>query len=185
MAKRALSEELTKILASSGVIAPAVGEQLGQLFEDSTKEDFTEFLLEEGFIEKQDLLDALSKLYQVPAFDAEGYLFDHPLVHRFPKGFLLRNNIIPIEVDDDEEILLVATSDPENEELLPLIGEWVSWDIQFNVGLKRHINDAVQEFHEAPVTEVPEDEDWQAERRLAKVEEDIEENGDESFDDEE
>jgi len=185
MAKEALSEALTRILASSGVISPIVGEQLAQLFEDSTKEDFTDFLLEEGFVEKGDLLEALSKHYQVPWFDVEGYFFDHDLVHRFPKGFLLRNNIIPVEIDNDENMLLMVTSEPDNDELLPLIGEWGSWDIQFNVGLKRHINDAAKEFHEAAVNEVQEDEDWQAERRLVREEEAIEENGDESFGDEE
>ena len=171
-----LAEALAKILAHTGALSPAVAEQVAFLFKDAAQEYFTDFLLEEGFVEKRDLLEALSVHYQVPWFDVEGYFFDHMLIHLFPKDFLLRNNIIPVEVDED--VLLVVAQDPSDSNLESGIGAYGSWDVQFNVGLKRDINDAAKEFADTPVTQVEEDQDSEAERRLIKEEEAIEERGD-------
>lgn len=179
-----IAEAIINILVSRDKIAPMVAKQIPPLFKDAPQEYFTDFMLDEDLVEKRDLLEALSAYYQVPWFDVEGYFFEHMLVHLFPKDFLLRNNIIPVEVDD-QNILLMVASDPNDPDLLDRIGEYVSWDIQFNVGLKRHINDAVKEFADTSVTQVQEDEDSEAKRRLLKEEKDIEERGDDPSKEEE
>jgi len=97
---------------------------LRQSFHESEKPNFDEFLLDEGLVDKDDLLPALAQMYQVPAFDAVGYLFDHQLVRMFPKEFLIQHEIIPIE--RDENMLFFVASNPADEELLPAIGEHVS-----------------------------------------------------------
>ena len=70
---------------------------------------------------------------------------------------LLQNVIIPLEVD--ENIMVVVTSRPDNPDLLPEIGKYVSYDIQFYVGIGHDICDAVKEFYDMSETEVDDDED--------------------------
>jgi hypothetical protein len=174
-AKGTLPEELTKILVRDGVISPVVGEQLGQLFKDSEKATFTDFLLEDAFAERRDILEALSEYYKVPWFDTQGYFFDHALLQQFPKDFLLRSNIIPIEVDED--MLVLVASEPDNQDLSEFIGSYVSYDVRFEVGLARDIQDAVKEFYDEPVnaeSHEPDDLDWEEEHRLIKQEEQLE-----------
>jgi hypothetical protein len=169
---KTLPQELTDILVRDGVIAPAVGSQLEILFKNSDRASFTEFLIEDSFADRRDVLEALSEYYKVPWFDTQGYFFDHALLNQFPKDFLLRNNIIPIEVDED--ILVLVAGGPDNQDLLALIGSYVSYDVRFEVGLERDIQDAIKEFYDEPVNAVshePDDLDWEEDHRLVKEEE--------------
>ena len=81
----------------------------------------------------------------------------------FPKDMLLRNAIIPLEVD--ENMMIMVASEPDDPELLFEIGEYVSYDIQFYVGLGRDICDAVKEFYDKSDTEDTEDEDDETMRK--------------------
>ena len=121
------------------------------------KEYFDDFLLEEGLIEEEPLLRALAEYYQVPSVDVTGYFFDTDLLRNFPKDFLLRNRIVPLEMEDD--ILIVVANDPDNPDLLSSIGAYTSEDIQFRVGLARDITDAVTEFYEKSPTDLLDDQD--------------------------
>jgi type II secretion system (T2SS) protein E len=175
--KKTLSQGLTDILMRDGVISPAVGNQLEILFKDSEKSTFTDFLMHEGFAERRDILEALSEYYQVPWFDTQGYFFDHALVNMFPKGFLLRNSIIPVEVDED--ILVFVAGNPANQDLPGLIEEYASYDVRFEVGIDLDIQDAVKEFYDEPVnaeSHMPDDLDWPEDHRLVKEEEELEAN---------
>src|SRR5207244_235001 len=87
--------------------------------------------LAEGIIEQEELLEALSEYYQVPSFDVIGYFFETHLLRMFPKDMLLRNEIIPMQVD--ENMLIVVAANPNNPDLLFEIGENVSYDILFHV----------------------------------------------------
>lgn len=176
----AIAQSVVDILIEDGVISKMVGQQFIELFQDAVQEQFVEFLVDEGFVEKMDLLHALSQYYNVPWFDAEGYFFDHALINKFPKGFLLRNNCIPIQID--QNILLIAASNPSDPDLLSKLGEYVSYDIRFNVGFKRHINNAVKEFADESLTQTHEDE-YMREEKNEVQEKLIEEKG-ESLDDE-
>lgn len=154
-------DALTKALVKRNVIEASEAQALRSSFEESDKARFDEFLLDEGLVDKDDLLPALAAIYQKPYFDAVGYFFDHQLVRVFPQEFLIRHAIIPIELD--ENMLIFVASDPSNPELLPLIGEYVSYDLHFRVGIRQDIINAIEEFHEqSPAqvnTEFDEDDD--------------------------
>lgn len=139
----------------------------------SDLDGLVDFLLSDGIVTRRDILYALSESFQVPWFDVTGFFFDHQLVHLFPKDFLLRNGVIPLMIDEDE--LVVIAADPADSDLLPAFGEYVSYDIQFNVGIRRHIEDAVKEFYdESVVHDIPEDLDSEEERRVARDEAQLE-----------
>jgi len=132
-------------------------------FHDSEKEQFDEFLLDEGLVAEDDLLKALSQYYQTPAFDVGGYFFDRHLLRMFPKDFLLREAVVPVEVD--ENIMSVVVSDPNIAGLESMIRDFVSYDITLMVGLRRNICDAVKEFYDKSITEVALDKDLRKERQ--------------------
>lgn len=165
-------EGLTDVLVKLGMLP--VQERLAteQAFKHSGLDAFDDFLLEEALIDREDLLRALSVYFKVPPCDVVGYFFDTQLLHMFPKGFLLRNAIIPREVD--EEIMIMVASEPGLPDLLSQIGEHVSYDIQFEVGLHTDISDAVEEFYDESVTQVAQDEDAREERRLTRAERELE-----------
>jgi|GEM_PF-490286 hypothetical protein len=144
------------------------GQAADKAFHDSAKENFVDFLLEEGLVDREDILKALSQYYQVPAFDVVGHFFEHHLLHQFPKDVMLRNAFIPIEVD--ENMLIVVVSEPDNPDLLAIIGESVSYDVRFDVGIRLDITDAIKEYYERALTEVEQDVDLREERRLGAQE---------------
>jgi hypothetical protein len=125
---------------------------LKKTFFDRSKIAFDTFLLEEGLIDRAQLLKALGEYFQVQPFDVVGNFFERHYLQMFPKDFLLRNIIIPLE--RDEVTLIVIAGDPNNPELLSRIGEHVSYDIRFMVGLDEDIIDAVQEYYDKSLTEV-------------------------------
>jgi type IV pilus assembly protein PilB len=133
-------------------------------YNESDVDQFDEFLLSEGIIDTENLLEALSQYYQVPSFDAKGYFFERHLLHMFPKDMLLRYEIIPMQVDENMMIVVAAT--PDNPDLLFEIGEYVSYDIRFYVGVARDICDGIEEYYDKADTEVDEDEDIREEQLL-------------------
>jgi type IV pilus assembly protein PilB len=120
-------------------------------FHESDIDQLDEFLLHEGLVDEENLLQALSDYFQVPSFDVVGYFFERHYVRMFPKDILLRYSMVPLEVD--ENILVMVTSRPSDQELLFEIGQYVSYDIQFYVGIGRDIQDAVKEFYDRADTE--------------------------------
>lgn len=162
--KEAFAQGLAQILVKNKIVAASEAKSMQEMFKDSTKETFDDFLLEEGLVEESDLLKALSEYYQVPSFDVVGYFFDHHLITKFPKGFLLRSGIIPLEVD--QNMLIVIASNPDESGLESSIRDYVSYDVNLMVGLRRDIGDAVKEFYDLSPSEVPEDIDLREERRI-------------------
>jgi len=156
---------------------------LEKAFHDSGVDQFDDFLLSEGIIDEENLLEALSQCYQVPSFDVVGYFFERHYVRMFPKDMLLRNRIIPLDVDENS--MVVVASQPDNPELLSEIGANVSYDIQFYVGIGRDICDAVEEFYDKSDTQDAADEDihedLNEEHMLAGEFQFLEENGEESI----
>jgi hypothetical protein len=147
-------EKFSTILQKQGTISAKRAEEFKKLFKQRSKATFVDFLQEEGFVERKDLLNALSTYYEKPAFDVVGHFFDEHYVHMFPVDVMVRNVFIPLE--REENVLVVVAGDPANEQLLPLIGNYVSYDIRFNVGLARDIIDAAREFSEYSIAEYPE-----------------------------
>ena len=160
---------LIAILCARKVIQKSEADALVEAFKGSQKPYFDEFLLDEGIIDKDDLLPALAEYYQVPAFDAVGYFFDHAKLRMFPKNFLWMRGIIPIE--RDENMLIMLASNPADPNLLSDIGNHVSYDIRFNVGIRQDILDAIEEFYDRALTEVnPEFDENIDETRLLREE---------------
>jgi len=159
-------DRLTAILVEHGVIPEKEVAAIHEGFAKAEKAQFDDFLLEEGLIDADVLLQALSEYYKVPSFDVRNHFFDTHLIHMFPKDFLLRNAIIPLE--RDENMLIVVASNPQQDGLEAALGEYVSYDINFYVGIRRGITDAVQEFYDRAPTQVIEDIDLREERRLER-----------------
>ena len=144
-------DELTNILLKIRALKSEQAKGLVEAFANSSHERFDNFLLEEGLVEKAGLLKALSILYQVPYMDVDGYFFNSFLLQKFPKGFLVRNAIIPYK--QDENMLLVVAADPSNQELLDKIGAHVSYDIRFNVGIQIDIINMIRMYYDKSLTE--------------------------------
>lgn len=170
-------DRVVQLFVASLIKHKAIAPEQGASFQETYPTNIDaliDLLLSDGLITRRDVLIALSDTYQVPWFDVTGYFFDHQLIHLFPKGFLLRNAIIPLMIDEDE--LIVVAAQP-SDDLLPLFGDYVSWDIQFQVGIRRHIEDAVKEFYDESIAnDIPEDQDLEQERRLARDEATLEED---------
>jgi hypothetical protein len=144
-------DELTNILLKTGALDPEAAKGLDEAFAQSSHENFDYFLLNEGLVDKEDLLHALSIIYRVPSIDVDGIFFETFLLQKFPKDFLLRNAIIPYE--QDENMLVVVAADPADDTLLDKIGEYVSYDIRFFVGIYTDIIDAVESYYETSITQ--------------------------------
>ncbi len=174
---------ITDILQKRNVIKADEAKVMQKIFKGSKKPNFDDFLLDKGLVDKDDLLNALAQYYQVPSFDVVGYFFNHATVRMFPKEFLSSNGIIPVE--RDENILIVVASNPGDPELLSRIGNYVSYGIQFRVGIRQDIYDAIEEFFERSLTEVDYDEDLDEDRQARegqiKQEKDVEELAFEDF----
>ena len=155
--RETFAQGLCDVLVKQKVVTEAEGRALARAFKSSEKENFDDFLLEEGLIDENVLLRALGQYYQLPPVDVTGYFFDTQLLRNFPKDFLLRNRIIPLEMEND--FLTVVASNPDNADLLSAIGAYTSEDIQFRIGLGRDITDSVKEFYDKSDTDLIDDND--------------------------
>lgn len=181
--KGSFVDQITAVLVQQGTLAKKEVPGIHRSFAQAAQEQFDDFLLDEGLVEPEDLLKALSQLYQVPSYDVTDYFFQTHLLRMFPKDFLLRNAIIPLE--QDENMLVVVASEPEKEGLESAIGQYVSYDINFFVGIRRDICDAVKEYYDKALTQVEEDQDSREERLERLKEAGIEESEQEDEDNEE
>jgi len=157
-------KDVSSILAKQGAISEGEALAMQEAFDRSSQEAFDQFLLDEGFVDEDDLLKALSDYYQVPSFSVGDYFFNTRLLRMFPKSFLLRNAVIPVE--RDENMFIMVAAHPNDETLPAKIGEHVSYDIRFRVGIYGDICNAVKEFYDKATTQEPLDIDMSAKRRL-------------------
>jgi hypothetical protein len=127
-------------------------------FHESSIPLFEDFLMQEGLIEKEDLLQALSIFYKTQAVDVTGFFFDHHLVTMFPKDEMLRNMFIPYEHDiENDDVLTIVAANPHNADLAAIVGKYVSYDVIFFVGIANDIDDAIKEYFDKPLYEVEPD----------------------------
>jgi hypothetical protein len=78
-------QRLTTSLLTNQAITQKEADSLVTMFHDRAKGRVDNFLLDEGMVDREELLEALSDVYQVPSFDVNGYFFDHELLSMFPK----------------------------------------------------------------------------------------------------
>lgn len=132
------------------VIKEADAEALKHDFERSDVAYIEDFLLEEGLVEEEQLLQVLQTVYGVRSIDVMGELFDHDLLKQIPKDVLLRNCCLPFRKEGDD-ILYIITANPANEDLEGILRSYVSYDIEFLVGIPHHIDMMIKDFYQDPV----------------------------------
>lgn len=145
-------QDLSDILVKHKIFSRSEAKVLKKSFEEASQESFDEFLLDEGLIDKEDLLRALGEHYQILAIDLAGYFFKTFLLRKFPKNVMIRNVFIPLELD--QNVLLIVAGNPDDPDLLSIIGKYVSYDIQFRTSIKQDIIDAVREFYDKSDLEI-------------------------------
>lgn len=153
--------DLSAILVNKGFLIEKNAVEIQQAFHESPSDNFDSFLLEEGFVDREDLLAALSIYYNVPSFEAQGYFFDEILVRDFPKDVLLRHAVIPLKIESG--ILFLVAADPQEPNLAVVLGKYTNAEMVFLVGLREAICDAVKEFYDISLMEEEQDEDLREE----------------------
>ncbi|HBY06083.1 MAG: Type IV-A pilus assembly ATPase PilB [candidate division TM6 bacterium GW2011_GWE2_42_60] len=143
---------IAEILNKKGLLKQQEADALIVSFQNHEASYAEDFLIEEGIVEKEDLLIVLQEYYKVPAIDVLGAIFDHDLVRLFPKDVLLRNCCIPYQREDDT--LFVITNDPSDDEKEAILREFVSYDVEFFVGLPSDIDMMIKDFYQDPLYEV-------------------------------
>jgi hypothetical protein len=168
-------EKLTDIFIAQAMTSEREASALRRSFKESGKEQFVDFLIEEGLMQPVRILEALSIYYEVPFVDATDTFFETHLLHMFPKDFLLQHGVIPLEVD--QNTMFVIASEPDEDGLESALREFVSYDIELYVGIRLDICDAVKEFYDESVTDIDDDEDLRVEYELEREEKVLEEKG--------
>jgi len=138
--------DLCAILATNGAIEEEDKKRLQQDFQQYDVSQFEDFLLETGMVQRYELLEALEQYYNIRAIDVLGEVFDPALIQKFPYNVLIEHYCIPYGQDGYQ--LMVITANPHNEELEAILGEYVTYDLVFLVGIPRHIRLAVQDYYQ-------------------------------------
>lgn len=146
MEKDRFIEDLCAILSRNNALKSQDSASLKLLFKEDSAARFEDFLIDEGLVEKEDVLKALGEYYDMPAVDVAGIFFDHHLLRMFPKDLMMRDGFIPFEHDGD--ILTVVTAYP-NDELPALLKQFVSYEVTQYVGIYTSICDAIEEYFDA------------------------------------
>lgn len=152
--KKEFIDDIGIILTEKHLITPQDLVALHRSFKNRSDISFEDFVLEEGIVEKSDLLEALSDYYQVPAIDVNGQFFDHYDITLIPKDVMLQHYFIPYDRDDEDNLWVVAAN-PGDPHLRVVIGEQVTHHINFMVGLPRDIIDAIEENYDESITYQP------------------------------
>lgn len=154
------------------VMSELEAESFEKEFSGRTKDRVDEFLLDEGVVDRETLLKVLQSVHAIPSYDVRGYFFNHQILMLFPKDFLENKAVIPLDVEDD--ILTVVVSNPEDDEILSIIGNYVPYNVNVMVGIRRDILEAIEEYYdEDVVTSDIEDEDSEEVDELSEDESDI------------
>ncbi len=148
-------EGLSAILTERKLITPEDMIALHHDFKNRDDVTFEEFLLKEGIVDREDLLEALSEYHKVPFFDTTGASFNHQFLRLIPKDILLRHLIIPWKRDEGEDALWVVAADPSDPHILVTLGKYVTHEINFMVGLPQEIRDSIREFYDESITYQP------------------------------
>lgn len=165
--------EISNILKKNHLINVKDMHALKKEFAKRTNLTFEEFIIDENLVDKKNVLKALEEYYKAPALDVEGEFFENHLVEMFPKDVLMKYCFIPFRRDGD--LLIIVAANPNDPELLDIIGKYVSYDVALMVGYFRDILDAVEDFYDKALTEVQMDEDLRLERQEAREVEDLSE----------
>lgn len=139
-------EALCTLLVKHKVLSAQEAYQLQHDFKGRSKERFDDFLLSEGIVTKEQLLQVLAEYFDVPAFNVVGHFFSRDLLHRFPYDVLVRHEVIPLERDGN--MIALVASNPHKAEDVQELTQCLSEDFHFMVGIGPDIVDAINEYYE-------------------------------------
>ena len=108
---RQYGSKLGEILINKGLIT---FDQLLQCFEEqkNSSKSVGEILIDKGFMKEADLMEGLSKQYNMPYVKLSNYDINPDAVSKIPLDALKKYCVFPINVEDS--MLVVATSNPED-----------------------------------------------------------------------
>ena len=111
-------------------------------------------------------------MYGIRSYDARGHFFNHHELMLFPRDVLVNKAFIPLAIDDD--IMTIVVSNPDDDEIIEMIGDYVPYNVDKLVGIRRDILDAIEEYYDEDVaTSDIEDEEPEDDEELADDESDI------------
>lgn len=148
-------EEISALLVDNKILNFPDMVQLYRNFRKRDDIEFEDFLLEEGIVSKEELLGVLSLYYKIQSFDTIGAFFDHQFLSLIPKQVMLEYEFIPYKRDIDSDILTVVAAKPDRPGLLVILGQYISHEINFMVGLAQDIRDSIEEFYDESITYQP------------------------------
>lgn len=151
------SKAFLDILVEQKIVSVEKTSEIYNNFLQSSIEEFDAFLIEEGLADVEQVLVSLGIFYHVPFFNVSGHFFENFLLHKFPKDFLLRNACIPLQVEGD--FMIVVAAQPDQVGLQTAMRQYVSYDIEFLVGIGRDIIDAIEEYYDKSLVEDAENTD--------------------------
>jgi len=140
---------LAVALVKLKVMSDSESESFIKEFQERSKGRIDDFLIDENVIDREVLLKALQMVYGLATYDVRGHFFNHLVVLLFPKDVLMSKGIIPLDIDDD--IMTIVVSNPEDEEVLDLLGNYVPYSVNMLVGIHRDILDAIEEYYDEDV----------------------------------
>lgn len=172
MTKTHFVSRVSQALVKLKIMSAAEAESFEKEFSGRSKGRVDEFLLDEGMIDRENLLKVLQGVYNIPSYDVRGYFFNHQILMLFPRDLLVNKAVIPLDIDND--ILTIVISNPEDEETMSMLGDYVPYSLNVLVGIRRDIVDAIEEYYDEDVaTSDIEDEDSEEIDELAEDESDI------------
>ena len=147
--EKSFVDRFAEALVKNNFMKEAEAESLIQEFHGRAKGNIVSFLLSEGILEHEEILKALGSVYGTPSFDVRGHFFNHQWLLFFPKDLLIEKALIPLEVEDD--LMTVVMSNPEDEDTIERLGEYVSYNVNVYVGIEEDIVDSVKEYYDEDV----------------------------------
>jgi len=143
-----MSQSLAEILVTSGVLTAEQREK-AQKVALQTKCQFSEAAVKLGFTKEEDIAIALSKQYGVPYASRENKILKaekgQNLEKILPENYARENFILPLFQDNN--VLAVAVSDPDNMLLLDNVKMLTGHEIQPFIATKTQIIKAIDEFY--------------------------------------
>lgn len=172
MTKDHFVNRIAQALVKLKVMSAAEAESFEKEFSGRSKGRVDEFLLDEGIVDRENLLKALQSVFNIPSNDVRGYFFNHSILLLFPRDLLMNKAFIPLDIDND--ILTIVVSNPEDDETMAMIGDYVPYSVNVLVGIRRDIIDAIEEYYDEDVATADiEEEEPEDEEELPEDESDI------------
>ncbi len=135
-------ENLEKVLMDRGVITPEQWEE-GLSLQSESGRRIDRILVEQGYVPEMEMLKVLSSVLEIPYMEKIDIKPDK-FTSSLPESFLKENNCIPMKCENG--VLLVATSDPLNSEILNEIAVISGCGVRAVVSPGEEISRAIESF---------------------------------------